>query len=181
MLLLYHLDYNNFHCCKHMSQGWESYHRQSLYKWLYSLFLYSKVFQYHYLHVWLDELRSSGTATWQITDLLQQWLRTTQKKFFFEMSVASWCSVLCCSVCWFSYGSFRYGALKLEYQHCLQHSLFEHLFNVYWQNITLFFTLSMYTIKALSITILYTQQQKYTLNEHLMNTGFLINILQFKV
>ena len=82
MLLLYHLDYNNFHCCKHMSQGWESYHRQSLYKWLYSLFLYSKVFQYHYLHVWLDELRSSGTATWQITDLLQQWLRTTQKIVF---------------------------------------------------------------------------------------------------
>ena len=39
----------------------------------------------------------------------------------------------------------------------------------------------MYTIKALSITILYTQQQKYTLNEHLMNTGFLINILQLKV
>ena len=50
------------------------------------------------------------------------------------MAVASWCSLcfLCCSVCWFLYGPFATAPLNLTYLHCLQHSFFEHLFNVYY-------------------------------------------------
>jgi len=46
------------------------------------------------------------------------------------MSVASWCFcvVLCVSFCT---GHFVMVPLNLTYLHCLQHSLFEHLFNLY--------------------------------------------------
>ena len=50
------------------------------------------------------------------------------------MSVASWCCtcvhvVLCVSFCT---RHFVVVPLNLTYLHCLQHSLFEHLFNLYY-------------------------------------------------
>ena len=53
------------------------------------------------------------------------------------MSVASWCCtcfcvVLCVSFCT---GYFVMVPLNLTYLHCLQHSFFEHLFNLYYVNV----------------------------------------------
>jgi len=56
------------------------------------------------------------------------------------MSVASWCCtcfcvVLCVSFCT---GHFVMVPLNSTYLHCLQHPLFEHLFNLYYTHIWLF-------------------------------------------
>jgi len=50
------------------------------------------------------------------------------------MSVASWCWTWFCVVLWvrFCTGHFVMLPLNLTYLHCLQHSLFEHLFNLYY-------------------------------------------------
>ena len=49
------------------------------------------------------------------------------------MYVASWCSACFCVVLFvgFCTGHFVKVPLNLTYQHCLQHSFFEHLFNLY--------------------------------------------------
>jgi len=52
--------------------------------------------------------------------------------FFFKMLLRlGVLRVLCCSVCWFLYGHFVMLHLNLTYLHCLQHSYFKHLFNLY--------------------------------------------------
>jgi len=50
------------------------------------------------------------------------------------MSVASWCCKSFCVVPCVSFctGHFVMVPLNMIYIHCLQHSLFEHLFNLYW-------------------------------------------------
>jgi len=49
------------------------------------------------------------------------------------MSVASWCSTCFCVLCvGFCTGHFVMVPLNLTYLHCLQHSVFEHLFNLYY-------------------------------------------------
>jgi len=50
-----------------------------------------------------------------------------------RMSSASWCSVCFCVVLFYCFckGHFVTVPLNLTYLHCLQHSLFEHLFNLY--------------------------------------------------
>jgi len=40
--------------------------------------------------------------------------------------------LVCCPVCLFLYGCFCHGALKLSCLHCVQHSFFIHLFNLYY-------------------------------------------------
>jgi len=53
--------------------------------------------------------------------------KKTQKKFFLNACcVLVICVFLCCSVCLFLYGPICHGAL------CLQHSVFEHHFNLYY-------------------------------------------------
>ena len=50
------------------------------------------------------------------------------------MSVASWCSTCFCVVLCVGFwtGNFVMVPLNLPYLHCLQHSLFEHLLNLYF-------------------------------------------------
>ena len=52
------------------------------------------------------------------------------------MSVASWCCKSFCVVSCVSFctGHFVMVPLNMTYLHCLQHSLFEHLFNLYYIN-----------------------------------------------
>jgi len=56
------------------------------------------------------------------------------------MSVASWCCKSFCVVPCVSFctGHFVMVPLNMTCLHCLQHSLFEHLFNFYYMAITLF-------------------------------------------
>ena len=51
------------------------------------------------------------------------------------MSAASWCCKSFCVVPCVSFctGHFVMMPLNMTYLHCLQHSLFEHLFNLYWK------------------------------------------------
>ena len=51
------------------------------------------------------------------------------------MSIASWCSTCFCVIMCvgFCTGHFVMVPLNLTYLHCLQHSAFEHLFNLYYQ------------------------------------------------
>jgi len=61
-------------------------------------------------------------------------IRKTQKyRFFFLMYVASWCCTCFCVVLWVSFctGNFVMVPLNMTYLHCLQHSFFEHPFNLY--------------------------------------------------
>jgi len=55
------------------------------------------------------------------------------KIYVFKMSVASWCCKSFCVVPCVSFctGHFVMMPLNMTYLHCLQHSLFKHLFNLY--------------------------------------------------
>jgi len=61
------------------------------------------------------------------------------------MSVASWCCKSFCASFWT--GHFVMVPLNMTYLHCLQHSLFEHLFNFYYEkeiSVCYFFLLQIY-------------------------------------
>jgi len=62
--------------------------------------------------------------------------KNTHKKVLFWMFVASWCSACFCADlcdCFCMSSHFIMVALNLTSLHCLQHSFFEHLFNLYYQ------------------------------------------------
>jgi len=65
-----------------------------------------------------------------------------KKKHFKNTKIVFYFLIVCCamvfyvflcrSVCWFCTGHFVMVPLNLTYLHCLQHSFFEHLFNLYY-------------------------------------------------
>ena len=116
------------YCLSTSFSSWNCYVRFRLWKTqllvkrtLWGKTLESRIFEYVFVYQTGKEKRK---------------IRKTQTyNFYIEMLVASWCCtcfcvVLCVSFCT---GHFVVVPLNLTYIHCLQHSFFEHLFNLYWK------------------------------------------------
>ena len=91
--------------------------------------------EYTYLHLLYIVLEKPGKTYLSFHNVFMFMIYTKNtNNYFFWISVASWCSVCFCAVlcvC-FCTGHFDCVPLNLICLYCLQHSFFEHHFNVYY-------------------------------------------------
>jgi len=82
------------------------------------------------------------------------------------MYVASWCCMCVCVVPCVSFctGHFVMVPLNMTYLHCLQHSLFEHLSNLYWH------VYIVYNILSLNISSIYILTNCLTADDSILLT-----------
>jgi len=76
---------------------------------------------------------------------------------------------LCCSLYWFLYGPFC--SFNLTYLHCLQHSFFDHLFNLYYTIVYIVLVLIRYNERFVYVNSYLIQLARSFVRLFLMDTS----------